>query len=92
MCKSCGENDQSNNPFCVQTNVDVMSSVQLQLSSDEKMNMYENMVEDLVNSDDESSRYMLDGKKNWQWIESAIITFCFSPVILSANCALKIYL
>lgn len=44
-------------------NINDMSSVQLQLSSDEKMNMYENMVEDLVNSDDESSRYMLDGKK-----------------------------
>lgn len=44
-------------------NFDVMSSVQLKLSSDDKMNMYENMVEDLVNSDDESSRYMLDGKK-----------------------------
>lgn len=27
----------------------------------ERMSMYENMVEDLVNSD-ESSRYMLDGK------------------------------
>lgn len=41
--------------------LNVMSSVQLKLSSEEKMNMYENMVEDLVNSD-ESSRYMLDGK------------------------------
>lgn len=39
----------------------VMSSVQLKSSSEEKMSMYENMVEDLVNSD-ESSRYMLDGK------------------------------
>lgn len=69
-----------------------MSSVQLKLSSDEKMNMYENMVEDLVNSDDESSRYMLDGKKIWQWTKSAIIRFCFSPAIPSANCALEIYL
>lgn len=40
----------------------VMSSVQLKTSTtEERMNMYENMVEDLVNSD-ESSRYMLDGK------------------------------
>ena len=39
-----------------------MSSVGLTTSaSEEKMSMYENMVEDLVNSD-ESSRYMLDGK------------------------------
>lgn len=29
------------------------------------MSMYENMVEDLVNSD-ESSRYMLDGKLRYQ--------------------------
>lgn len=41
--------------------LNVMSSVQLKSSSEEKMSMYENMVEDLVNSD-ESSRYMLDGK------------------------------
>lgn len=39
----------------------VMSSAQLKSPSEEKMSMYENMVEDLVNSD-ESSRYMLDGK------------------------------
>lgn len=42
-----------------------MSSVQLKQSEEslasERMSMYENMVEDLVNSD-ESSRYMLDGK------------------------------
>lgn len=42
-----------------------MSSVQLKSSSEEKMSMYENMVEDLVNSD-ESSRYMLDGKLRYQ--------------------------
>lgn len=42
-----------------------MSSVQLKTSTtEERMNMYENMVEDLVNSD-ESSRYMLDGKTAW---------------------------
>lgn len=46
-----------------------MSSVQLTTSSEERMNMYENMVEDLVNSD-ESSRYMLDGKTSWHSIKS----------------------
>lgn len=44
-----------------QVNCDHMSSVQLTSPTEEKMSMYENMVEDLVNSD-ESSRYMLDGK------------------------------
>jgi hypothetical protein len=42
-----------------------MSSVQVKQSEEslaaEKMSLYENMVEDLVNSD-ESSRYMLDGE------------------------------
>jgi hypothetical protein len=41
-----------------------MSSVQLKQSEEslasERMSMYENMVEDLVNSDE--NRYMLDGK------------------------------
>lgn len=42
-----------------------MSSVQVKQTEEslasERMSMYENMVENLVNSD-ESSRYMLDGK------------------------------
>lgn len=44
----------------------LMSSVQLKQPEEslaaERMSMYETMVEDLVNSD-ESSRYILDGKK-----------------------------
>lgn len=36
-----------------------MSSVELKSSSDDKLSMYEGMVENLVK--DESSRYMLDG-------------------------------
>lgn len=39
-----------------------MSSVRFKSSSEEKMSMYENMVEDLVG--DENSRYILDGKWN----------------------------
>lgn len=37
-----------------------MSSVRFKTPSEEKMSMYENMVEDLVG--DENSRYILDGK------------------------------
>lgn len=37
-----------------------MSSVRFKSSSEEKMSMYESMVEDLVG--DENSRYILDGK------------------------------
>lgn len=39
-----------------------MSSVRFKTSSEEKMSMYEDMVEDLVG--DENSRFMLDGKLN----------------------------
>ena len=38
-----------------------MSSVRFKTASEEKMSMYEDMVEDLV-GDDENSRFMLDGK------------------------------
>lgn len=38
----------------------IMSSVRFKTASEEKMSMYENMVEDLVG--DENSRYILDGK------------------------------
>ena len=40
-----------------------MSSVELKSSSDDKLSMYEGMVENLVK--DESSRYMLDGMFKW---------------------------
>lgn len=40
-----------------------MSSVELKSSSNDKLSMYEGMVENLVK--DESSRYMLDGMFKW---------------------------
>lgn len=66
-----------------------MSSVQLKLSSEEKMNMYENMVEDLVNSD-ESSRYMLDGKTDWHSIKNrscACLVFQLFPNHFTSSAA-----
>lgn len=41
-----------------------MSSVRFKTASEEKMSMYESMVEELVGDDDENSRYILDGKWN----------------------------
>jgi hypothetical protein len=42
-----------------------MSSVRFKTASEEKMSMYESMVEELVgDDDDENSRYILDGKWN----------------------------
>jgi hypothetical protein len=46
-----------------------MSSVRFKTASEEKMSMYENMVEDLVGDDD--SRYILDGK--WRKRKKSII-------------------
>lgn len=39
-----------------------MSSVRFKTASEEKMSMYEDMVEEIVGDDDENSRYILDGK------------------------------
>lgn len=61
----------------------MMSSVQLKSSSEEKMNMYETMVEDLVNSD-ESSRYMLDGK-SWHSNYTRFLCFLFISIFSSGS-------
>lgn len=39
-----------------------MSSVERKTGTEDKMSLYEGMVEDLANAD-ENSRYILDGKK-----------------------------
>jgi hypothetical protein len=62
-----------------------MSSIKVKTTSsasEEKMSMYENMVEELVGNGDDDSRFILDGKC---WIACLVAKFAFNSSFLKYN-------